>query len=521
MRTKGQRNWLLIGGLAATAFFFVFALLIPNICDDWFALNAFRNAKETGRFINSIFQKRVCCRLLAIPLAPFRFLRAVAVAGTLLAILLLLWRMAKLKPLRGTGLAITFVLMMPPPIALFRQTYAWRAGFWNYVPPAALLLGYFLMIRPLFAGEPVRTSRRKAIGSLLLGLSTSLFCEHVTVYLLVAGLGIIVWHKLQTKKCSVATILFMIGVAGGAFIMFRSAGFQDDITNQSAYYAFPNSIGMLLYIVKQNYAAFSTYTLENAPLLHLMISGCSIGLLYRYKTESHAKERLKKVLYILLSALPFYFAIMVTGFNEATQTSSALLALSQLFGSEYLAIAFDLLAIALYAASVACVLLFFTDDLYTRSLGLLAIASALIISAPMLFVQPIPYRCFLVPYLLWALTALMLLGRLIGDAQEGSHFVERCLQPVAYAAAVAVAVSFLLIYGKCPEIDRARVTYIEQQMQLHATEIVLPQYGCSEYLHLSDDAIEFYYNYGSPDDIQYTYIPYEQWKAEYGQTLQD
>lgn len=528
MEVSGQQRrrregWIAWGAVAC--FCIVFSCCIPITCDDWYYVSDFFNKKMSENpgilemfTVGRQLTGRTLFWLIGFGVMKSGALRVLTQALTLFAIALGMAKLSGLSKRGGYGLSLVVVFMLLLPSELLRETYAWHIGFLNYVPPVVLLLLYLWCIYPLFSGRRVQDTAWKCVLCLLLGVCIQLFSEPITVYVVVMAFGVIVWHAVRTRKVSVATVLFGVGAIIGAILMFTAPAMRNALRSNGSYYAAPTSLGMLLYILKHNYPIFSYYSLANSTLLLAAISACSLLQLWRNGAQDAAKEpwriRLRKWVSVLLIALPAYAYLMSETFDLQSQSSPAFLALTQFFNSIYCAIAFDALLYLLYAASVACVLLFFTKDTLRRNLGLFSMASALIISAPMLVVQPIPYRCFYAPYILWALVALLLIDGVLDGVPEKSRLLRGLVIPGIYAAAAVTCAFYLMIYARCPEINRARIDHIEREMALGAKEIVLPQYACAEYLHLSDDAVEVCYHYETINDVKFRFIPYDQWRNE-------
>lgn len=520
---KARRTiWIVWGAIAC--FFILFSYCIPITCDDWYAFVRLQQVQAESKGLFQLVSdtwrsnSRLLFLIISNYVVPNRPLLMLVRVLTLIAIAIGMERLTALSRRGGSGVCLVFLFMMLLPIELLRQTYSWHIAFLNYVLPVALLLLYLCCIYPLFSGRRIKDSVWLAVLCLLLGVCVQLFSQPITVYVTVMSVGVVVWHAVRTKKVSVVTVFFAVGAIAGAIIMFTSPPMHNLMQNDSAYYTAPTSLGMVLYILKHNYPIFSYYSLGNSALLQITISVCALVLLWRGGASSADdapwRTRLKKILSVLLIALPVYFRLMSGSFDPITQSASSFHALTQFFGSVYCSIAFDALLYFLYVANVACVLIFFTKDTLRRNLGLFSMASAIFVGAPMLVVQPIPYRCFLLPYVLWTIVALLFVDGVWDGIPAESRFLRSVCIPGLYAAAAVTCAFYLMLYARCPKIERARVAYIEQEMALGAKEIVLPQYACAEYLHLPDDAVEMYYHYETANDVQFRYIPYDQWKDE-------
>lgn len=519
-----RRDVVLVWGFALV-FFMLFSYLIPKQVDDWYFLNVYREAPQNGGLLaaihafSSYLNGRICGNGLLLLTSGSEWLRAITKTAAYAVLLFGMGRLSGLNRYGGTGWAAAFLSLMLLPIGLLRETYAWDPGFMNYVPPAALLLLYWMLTAPLFSNQRIHDTVLKTALCFLLGVSVQLFAENILFCVLLLSAGMVIWHILCTRRLSFLTVAFFAGALTGAVLMLRSPVYSAIAQSSDGYRVIPNSFGMLLYVLKLNYPAFSYYSLEHASLLQVLVSLSALVLLARDEAASDTPKhaRLRRALTVLLTVLPVYFFMMSLSFDTVSNRSQSFLALTQFFGSFYAAMAFDLLLYLLYVAAVACVLILFNRNATKRNLALAAMASALAVSAPMLLVQPSSYRCFYTPYVLWALVSLLLIDEALNRFTRLPRDVRICYQRMAKTAVYSVAGTLcailLMLYAACPRIERLRVKHIEQEMRRHAVEIVLPEYGCTQFLHLPDEAIGMYYHYVEWTDITFRFLPYDEWNA--------
>lgn len=524
---QGKRAWEVyaLWGVAIV-FFFCFSYLIPKVCDDWIFTARFNEAPDHGGLIGAVIHEyqtlngRILGNGLSILLSGSKLLRTVFKTAVFLITLYAIGKLTRMDKRGGFGWAAAFIVMFLVPAELRKQTYAWDSGLVNYLVPMALLLLYFLIIAPLFSGQRVQDSPWTGAVCLVLGLSVQLFAENITAYVLVMALGVFIWHIIATKKVSVNTALFLLGAVAGIVLMLSSPTYRGVMAGGDTYRSIPTNLGQLLERIKSNYQPLSTYSFGGDTLLHLILSGSAIALLSRSgDAQNRWVARLKKALPVLLSVLPVYFYATTRIFDYVELESSAFLALTRIFGSIYSVIALDLLFYALYVAALGCVLIFFVQGIMEKRLGLFCIASALIVSGPMLFVWPIDYRCFLPSYLFWTMVSLLLLDAALTKSKVAPGREPGLLKQSAFAVSAAVCVCNLAIYSSCPKLERTRVQYIQQQMSIQADIIVLPEFDCEPYLHYPTTLMGEVYYYDTPGDIEMPFIPYESWNEEFSHGL--
>lgn len=506
----------------AVLFFVIFSYLIPKTCDDWIFTARLMEAPSRGGLFGAVLNEwytlngRLLGNGLSIALAGSKLLRTLCKAAVYAAILFSMARLTRLDRRAGFGLALTFLCMMLVPAELRKQTYAWDSGFVNYAVPMALLLCYLLLIRPLFDGKPVRNTVSGAVLALLLGVSAALFVENLTAYALLLGLGTTIWHLAQARRVSLTTVCFLVGAFCGTALMLSSPTYATTLQGGDAYRAIPTTLPALLMRIKSNYQALSCYSFGQYTLLHLLLSGSALVLLFTADVSGDRRlARLRKALMPLICALPVYFYLSTYVFDYLAMTSAAFLALSSMLNSFYLAMALDLLCYGLYVLSFICVLLFFVKDAFSKRFGLTCIVSALASAAPMLFVWPIDYRCFLPSYLFWACVALLFCNAALSALPTSREAVPKALARCAYATMAVVCLYNLTLYATCPKLERTRTAYLAQQMRIHASVIVLPEFECEGLLHYPTVSIGDVYHYEAPGDIEMPFIPYSEWRESF------
>ena len=174
--------------------------------------------------------------------------REVFRCGIVLGILLLLCRFCGIR--RGVPYVAMLALLVALPARIFSESYAWAAGFFNYVPPALLMLAYFLAIDPL-ADREYRDHGYQFPLLLLLGLCTQFFAEHVTVA--VCLLSVLLWigYLVYARRCSWKLTGYTLGALAGAVLMFCAPGYRN--IGEEGYRTISQSASDLMAVVQGNF----------------------------------------------------------------------------------------------------------------------------------------------------------------------------------------------------------------------------------------------------------------------------
>ncbi|MBR4472351.1 MAG: hypothetical protein IKS55_01815 [Oscillospiraceae bacterium] len=115
------------------------------------------------------------------------------------------------------------ILFLTIPIAVWKETWGWVAGFSNYG------LAVFLLIcwQALLQNAVQKREQKTAIGQLFLfsffGVCIQLVLENVTVYVLAVTALVVLNDFIRRKKCSPRLLALLLGCMIGTVLMFSSS----------------------------------------------------------------------------------------------------------------------------------------------------------------------------------------------------------------------------------------------------------------------------------------------------------
>ena len=202
--------------------------LFPLTGDDWFREELGRRLTGPTDLLEAVlagwqtYNGRILGNLLAYAAGSRRLLRELLRAAFLFGTVRLAAGHGGFRTVWGTLLTAAALLALPRDI--FAQIYPWAAGFFNYVPPAALALAALRMLEDLFAERPVPGGVPRAAAVFLLGLCGALFVEHVTLYGVWAGAVLLVW-SWRRGIASAPVAAFCAGTLLGAILLFLSPSY--------------------------------------------------------------------------------------------------------------------------------------------------------------------------------------------------------------------------------------------------------------------------------------------------------
>jgi len=420
-------------------------------------------------------------------------LRELGRCAIILVIFLQLLRTAKIKDPLMYMIALMFTVALPADI--YAQSYAWAAGFFNYVPPLMVIFCYVLRAERVLAGE----SDRPLHGLLMLPLALfcQLFVENVTVGVCMLSAGVLLWHLVRARRLSWSLSGFFLGAVIGCVIMFAAPGYAN--VNQEGYREVSATFEELMKVVKTNFSTITLYLTERNWSVIAPLTVLSLCLLLAAKPQKGSGKLLRSLALVCLTVCPVWF--------YANRQLMKTLAYSQWVTelSFWLDICFNLLYLL---AVLAAAVLGLVDQTRLRR-AVLCIAAVPMVFGPLVVVTPIGPRCMYIPYML--LCAILLIF--------ATDLLDRCCDERKKLLTVPVTLTMvcvLTVYlwtavwnGHCEQV---RISQIEKAMETGATTVELPSYPYTAYVHNGNGgAIRYYYYYEVPCDLEFQYIVHKDW----------
>lgn len=504
LQTQATRSRLYRAGAVALTYLFLLLLSRGFVIssDDWFftsrtqdegLLQALKNGwanawghyqGTNGRLLGNGVSKALGCS---------EFWREIVRCGIILTILLQLVRTARIKGpmLYMTALALTVAL----PADIYAQSYAWAAGFFNYVPPLMMILAYIHRAERVLAGE--RDTALWGLAMVPLALSCQFFVENVTAGMCLFSAGVLLWHLVRSRRLSWSLTGFFLGAAAGCIVMFSAPGYAN--VNTEGYREVSATFEELMEVIKTNLATITSYLTERNWLVIAPLTVLSICLLLGAEPKKKSIVRLRSAALACLCACPVWFfanrqLVPVLGYvDRVTETAFWL----------------DILFNLLYLLSVLAAALLGLRDKTRMGRAVLCIAAVPMVFGPLVVVTPIGARCLYIPYMLLVGILLIFAAEL---AERYPADRKRLLAvPMALVTCFALSVYLwtALWNGNC---EKVRIETIESAMEAGETGVVLPSFPYGSYVHMGNGyAIRYYYYYEEPGDLEFRYILHEDW----------
>ena len=503
LQTQSTRSRLFWAVAAVLTYLFLLVLSRGFVTsgDDWYF-----SARDTGEGLIAAFKAAthnayrhylsLNGRLLGNGFSRFfgthDALRELARCAIILIIFLQLLRTSKAKgPLMYMA---ALMLTVALPSDLYAQSYAWAAGFFNYVPPLMMILAFVLRADRVLRGE--RDTALWGAGMFAVALSCQLFVENVTVGVCLLSAGVLLWHLCSKRKLSWSLTGFLLGAVLGCCIMFSAPGYAN--INQEGYRQVSATFEELMKVIKTNFASITMYLTERNWSVIAPLTILSICLLVPVKAQGF-KGILRLLALTALMTCPVWFFA----------NRQVMKVLSYAEWVTELAFWMDVLMNLLYLLAVLAAAVLGLRDQARVCRAVLCIAAVPAVFGPLVVVTPIGPRCLYIPYMLLAAIVLIFAADLLERCPADSR--KLLTIPVA-ATMVCVLTVYLWTAVWNGHCERTRISRIEAAMDAGQTTVVLPSYPYTAYVHNGNGgAIRYYYYYEIPCDLEFQYVAYQEW----------
>lgn len=482
--------------------FFLILLLayfFPYTHDDWDWGSVTGWERLKNGFSN--FNGRWAGNSLGMLLTRVRILRSLTIPFTMVGFIYFLQKIVNCKNKSTPYIAILLVLLMP--VRMFAQSFAWTVGFANYVPPVLIALFIIYKNRTMFQENWQEISNKWIFPFLLLGFVGALFMEHLTIYLVVLGIALLLVNLIKKRKLILPNLFFFIGSIAGSIFMFSNTGYRTLFGEGDGYRSIEDG-NFIIRAIKTYFGEFKDLLVSNNFILNTVLCILTLILTYQFfrknkKNITKGKRFFLKFSSFILSVfLSYQFFLKMTGNSNPFITTNFKKLLEGLL-------------ILGYAMAIIIVIIIAIQDKEKRNRMLFEIGSIVMIAAPLLVVKPIGPRCFFPTYLFFVL--------LIAEFFE--IVVKSEIEELAWmlkASSYTLIILYLLIYGYCFMIEQKRVIYMKNHKEDEV--LVLPELPYGSFMQIPNPRTEWFRTqyrqfYGLEEDVTLEFINYKEWKKEY------
>nr|WP_302598810.1 DUF6056 family protein [uncultured Cellulosilyticum sp.] len=462
-----RNNKRLIASLGYIGILIVTLLMItyniPAVMDDWMwggkvGIDRLQSwfADYNGRYLGN---------LVVIALTRSTMLQTIVIATTVLAMIILMVNCLGRK--ENYLILVSAILVLAMPTDIFKQTISWVSGFANYIPPVVGMLLYLFMIRGELQDIPRKYRGYETIIVIIIGFASQLFMETNTLYAVVLGVGVITFVYVKHRQVKPIHISFTIAAITGALVMFTNGAYTNIANDADSYRSVGNGIGEML---SQAYTHFFDKIVPElfmtAHIVNIGLAITSLAIIYTYK-KYNCSQKLKGLLTVILVAFPTYALLKTTYIKEIGILSTEVLNLLQ-----------GIFAVIFYCAVVAVIILYVEKGVYKIKM-LFLVSSIVIITGPLLVVNPVSPRCYFATYILMSMLFIEEIDMLNLKCILG----EKRIYIVLGTALVINCVLLSSIFIEIGRGEKSREIIIRKQVAEKAQTIYVPKLPHTNYLY--------------------------------------
>jgi hypothetical protein len=456
---------------------FVLAVLFPATSDDW-ARIAFSD-RTPGGYVREALHSyashngRVLGNNLSFILMEPPWVRAAVKALTVTGLVAM---MQVVVGRRSPWTALMcFVGVFLVPAGVFRQSYVWSAGFFNYVPPMIGLLHLVHLVGRETRPRPLSRSRRwlHGLGRALSGLATCLFIEHVAVAALVvaaAAGGAQLWRR-QLRP---GVPDWLAGAVVGCAVLFGSPGLAE-VGSTDAYFSYADSVERFFNLGRANYSVItSSFVLSNVVLLALIAVGCLVSALRR-RGQGGAGRAVDGAVVVGVLLIVGYAVVSRSLWGDSLLCGGR--------NCDSVVLGVDLLALFLLLAVLVTVGLRYISE-RQRTVWFVLIAATVLMLAPLLVVAPIGPRNVFGPTVTTATLAVLLAHHAFGGMTLPGRVIGRAVLAVVVIGGLTW---HFQIHRANDAVARERVRILTEAVERGQHEVLIPSFPYPDWVHSNRD----------------------------------
>lgn len=445
---KIKKNWkLYLFYTFIFVFLFILSYYFPYSNDDWvwgskIGIERFENGFKdyNGRYLGNT---------LVLVLTRSNLLKSLFMTITYFGIGYLI---KKIVNKNNNGIMIFSILMLfLINRCVFRETIVNTSGFINYSFNMFLVLIFIAYIKDVFKKVNFKEKWYNLILLFLLGLSSTLFMEHITTYLLALCIALCVYSYIKYKKIPKSYLIYFTGVIIGSIIMFSNGAYMHVVKGDDFYRTVTTKQSMIVTMARNYFNKIQNNAFSLNLITNLVVSILMIILTCKFIDNNKISKWKKYFLELLNLISIFYSVFLIVGnyfdFDIVT-------------GSSHYFVGF-MTAIYCLALLLIILLIFFDKKNYfDKVVGyklLFYMGSVVTVLAPLLVLTPVGHRCSLPALIFYILFASELYNLLIKD-KNGN------MSKVLFVVLIIVLSSYLHIYHSVYLSNNERYEIVKKQV---------------------------------------------------------
>ncbi|MFQ3837600.1 DUF6056 family protein [Staphylococcus pseudoxylosus] len=429
--------------VTALFIFYIFmAMLTPLTHDDWDWYSHYGIQMLQERFTN--LNGRYLGNMLEIIAVRLDWLRWLSYAVFSISIIWIIGRFV--NEAKILYYLCAFILMLTIPSDIYKQTYGWFAGFYNYVPATFCVLFIIWYISTIL----FKQKNLDPITNILFYCVCFLgqfFMENTTLFNTMILILAIVLHILIYRKLNPKFILGLAISSLGTILMFINPNYRKIFFEGNSYQKVSSDTGIIDKVTTTITTVLPDWVVFNQMTIILMIIGVAIALLFRNATLFTRPKWMQALVITGLLILPIYYFFIYEQF--ALQNFHILL-IANLVNT--------FVCIWFLSAFILAIHIVVEPKEVKYTLYLL-LAAVLLVCAPLVIVSPLGPRNFYTVSALFVIIFLMLFSQLNITGQLWKRIVG--------VIAIGSATFYLGTFSYINQKNETRITQLKEEIQAH------------------------------------------------------
>lgn len=466
---------------------FAISLVFPFSGDDWlWKTQTLQTIKNFAT--DPILNGRYLGNTVIILMAENRILRGLFMSIVLTFIVEIIARESKSK--------ITFIwaIILCMPIVIFRESIPWASGFANYAISTLFLLIDIYLIRKIYDNK---YSMLKILGSSVIFYASCLFVENITVFLMIAIIILNIMYIINNKRINKGLLFTFVGTLLGFLTMFMHPVYSNIADGADTYRSFGSGISGIINCITNNFSSIIyKHMIFDSIIIMILVTG--LMLIYYIKNNRKLKRPIVNLLFVYQILFISYAIIYHWSINW-----QILLSYTEYFNT--------IISIIYCFVLIATACLIYKKQEKKIILPYFIVIIGII--APLCVVTPIGGRNFFSVYILETLIVCNLY-------KFANLKYDDIINKISTIVLLVLVTYFLSIYAYVYRIEDRRLNYIKEQSSLGNKVIKVPDLPYGAYIHtygnFKSDYLSTVYklSHGLDKDINFIYLPYDQWVIE-------
>ena len=424
-----------------------------------------------------------------------KYIRGIFMGSGIFLLILLCSKLSNLN--KNISFIVSSLLLLYAPTSIYAQVYSWTSAYANYLIPTIIFLSILLILDNTL-NKNYEIQIKDILLICVLGVSCQLFMENITIYVLVFSLIIFSFSYFKKRNYIKITMPLFLSSLLGAIIMF-SCKVYTQINRTDTYRSVNiNSLSEIVHTILLNGLSMSKFiVVDNIVLISIILVLCFFIIKKNnYKNKFGGVYILSLILYMFFIKYIFDIkGIDISQFPKIVRTIKFLL--------DYI-IAISVLGIVGYSLVVGV-----KDKDLKIKLGFYY-TSIIVVSMPLIIINPISTRCFFICYVFMSIICMKLMGYVL----KYKDINIKKINIISTILVIVILINKYYIFNNINQQFDEIITYTEEQMiNKDVDTILLPKFKYQKYIH-SDIAIfmGFLYYHNVPNDIKCKTIDRDKWE---------